>query len=74
MELNSIKLDDFADALQQLIPAEISTIELATKGSRPLFIIFREGDVKAVIDGANSPMLKAQIDHFLPPVPEGFDE
>ena len=65
LNIFSADLDTLAADIQPLLPEE-NKIDLASKGSRPLFLLFRNGEIKAVVDGCNSPALKAAMDKFLP--------
>ena len=70
-----ISLDKFSEYLKVMIHEDmLPGLDLNKKGSRPLFLVLRNGECKAVVDGCNAPALKRSIDKFLPPVPESFSD
>jgi hypothetical protein len=48
--------------------------QLSARGCMPMFLVLKGKEVKAAIEGCNSPQLQIEMAKFLPPRPEGIEE
>jgi hypothetical protein len=62
--LYSAEIETFSDIVQKIIPSQDKALK--SRGCNPMFLVVRGNEVKAVIEGCNSPQLDIEVAKYLP--------